>query len=80
MGQQKQGSVGRKRLRILLAGLGFIGCGLAMALVVFFYGPPYNPAWWGIMAAVLALSAAVPPFLAPTIEWVLDGYRRDSRG
>lgn len=80
MGQQRQGSVGSKRLGILLAGLGFAGCGAAMVVTVFFYGPPYNPAWWGIMAAVLALSAAIPPFLVPAIEWVLDGYRRDSQG
>jgi len=80
MGQKNQRSVGRKRLQILLAGLGFVGCGAAMVVTVFFYGPPFNPAWWGIMAAVLVLSAALPPFLAPAVEWVLDGYRRDSQG
>jgi hypothetical protein len=77
-GQQR--SEGRRRLRILLAILGFAGCALGMALVVVFYGPPYNPIWWGIMAVVLGGAIALPPLLAPAIEWVMDGYRQAERG
>ena len=76
---QRGKSIGRRRLRILLAALGFAGCATAMALFVAFYGTPYNPVWWWIMAAVLAGATIVPPLLVPAIEWVLDGYHRDSR-
>lgn len=74
MGQHR-GSEGRRRLRILLASLGFVGCAVAMLLVLVFYGPPYNEIWWGVMAVVLAGAALLPPLLAPAVEWVIDGYR-----
>ena len=76
---QRRGSIGRRRLRIVLAVLGFAGCPTAMVLVVAFYGAPYTPAWWWVMAAVRAAATVIPPLLAPAIEWVLDGYRQDSR-
>ena len=70
-----QRSGGRRRLQVLLGVLGFAGCAVAMALVLVFYGPPYNQMWWGIMAVVLGASGLLPPLLAPAIEWVIDGYR-----
>jgi hypothetical protein len=75
MGQHR-GSEGRRRLRLLLAGLGLSGCVVAMFLFLVFYGFPYNQIWWGVMAVVLAGAALLPPLLAPAVEWVMDGYRR----
>jgi hypothetical protein len=72
MGQRSEG---RRRLQVLLGSLGFAGCAVAMALVLVFYGPPYNQMWWGVMVVVLGAAGLVPPLLAPAIEWVMDGYR-----
>lgn len=73
-------SVGRRRLRILLAGLGFAACAMTMSLVVVFYGPPYNSMWWGIMAAILGLATLLASLLAPLVDWVIAGYRQDPDG
>jgi hypothetical protein len=32
------------------------------------------------MAFVLGGAIALPPLLAPAIEWVMDGYRQAERG
>ena len=47
---------------------------------LFFYGLPYNPVWWMVMAAILAGAAIVPVFCARAVEWVMDGYREDRQG
>ena len=65
---------GRRRLRLVLAGIGAGACAAAMALVLVFYGTPYNPIWWAVMAAVVGGSAAVATLFAPLIEWVIAGY------
>ncbi len=65
---------GRPRLRILLGTLGGGGCLVAMALVLVLYGAPFNPVWWGVMAAILAAACLLPSLLVPAIEWVIDGY------
>ena len=77
---KQQGSVGRRRLQLFLAALAFAGCGLGMALVVVFYGPPYNHIWWGVMAIVLGAAPLVAVLLAPAVEWVMAGYRQDGSG
>ena len=69
---------GRRRLRILLCGLGGLTCAGTMALVLVFYGPPYNPLWWWVMAAVLLGASIVPAFFAAIVEWVIAGYLRGS--
>ena len=72
---------GRRRLRIFMGALGGGACALAMALVLVFYGAPYDPVWWPVMAAVLLGSAGVSALCAPMIEWVIAGYlaRPDGR-
>ena len=67
---------GRRRLRLLLCGLGGTSCAGAMLLVLLLYGPPYAGYWWGVMAAILAASFIAPLVLVPLIEWVIDGYRQ----
>src|SRR3546814_7277887 len=42
---------GRRRLSLLLCGLSGTACAAAMAAFLLFYGAPYNPLWWWIMAA-----------------------------
>ncbi len=70
---------GRRRLRLALAGFGAGTCGAAMALVLVFYGTPFNPIWWAAMAAVMGGSTAVATLFAPLIEWVIAGYRGTPR-
>ena len=54
---------------------GGLACAGLMALVLIFYGPPWNPMWWWVMAAILILAFALPRLLAYPIEWIMDGYR-----
>ncbi len=80
MSERRQRPSGRRRLQILLAVPATAGTAAAMALVLFFYGLPYNPVWWMVMAAILAGAAIVPIFCARAVEWVMDGYREDRQG
>ena len=68
---------GRPRLRILLGALNGGTCLIAMVLVLIFYGTPYDPIWWPIMAAILAGACLLPSLIVPAIEWVIDGYNSD---
>ncbi len=68
---------GRRRLRLLLAGLGAATCAVAMALVLVFYGTPYESFWWPVMGAVLVAAAIVSALCAPAVEWVIAGYLRN---
>ena len=77
MAQIARGSTGRRRLRLVLSVLGLLGTAVAMALVLYFYGPPFNPMWWWVMAGLLVASAFLPWLLVPAVEWVQDGYRKD---
>ena len=61
-------------MRLVLVGLGGASSAAAMAIVLVFYGTPYNPVWWVAMAGVLVFSAAVATLFAPIIEWVIAGY------
>lgn len=65
---------GRRRLRLLLGGLGAAFCATAMAVVLVFYGLPYNPMWWAAMAAILISAAVVSGFCASLVEWAAKGY------
>ena len=65
---------GRRRLRIFMGGLGGGACAAAMAVILVFYGTPYNAYWWPVMAAVLLGAAVVSALCAPVIEWVIAGY------
>jgi hypothetical protein len=71
------GSKGRQRLSILLCGLSGASCAASMAAFLLFYGTPYNPVWWWIMAAILVAAVLLPLSLVPAIEWVIAGYRSD---
>lgn len=71
------GSEGRRRLTLLLCGLGGGSCAGAMLLVLILYGTPYNAIWWAVMGAVLLAAFILPRALVPLIEWVMDGYRSD---
>jgi hypothetical protein len=51
-----------------------------MTAFVLFYGAPYNPMWWWVMAAILAAATLLPLCLVPAIEWVMAGYRGDRNG
>ena len=73
----QQYSEGRTRLRRLLCGVSFLSCAAMMAAVLIGYGTPYNPIWWGGMAAILAAAAVAPLLLVAPIEWVITGYRQD---
>jgi hypothetical protein len=70
--------IGPRRLGLLLSG-GFGGlCAGAMLVVLAVLGAPYNPMWWGVMAAILLAAFLLPPILfLPLVDWVIDGYRRD---
>ena len=72
--------VGRRRLRLVLCPLGGGLCAGAMALVVIFYGAPYNPLWWWAMAGVLAAATMAPLAVVPVVEWVIAGYLDDLGG
>ena len=65
---------GRRRLRLALSGLGGGSCAVAMVLVLVFYGTPYNPMWWAVMAAILVGCALVAALCAPLVEWIIAGY------
>lgn len=58
----------------MLAALGGASSGAAMALILVFYGTPFNPLWWWVMGAILIAAAIVAMALAPVVEWVIDGY------
>lgn len=45
-----------------------------MAMVLVFYGTPYNPVWWWVMGAILVVAFVLPAALVPWIEWVMIGY------
>ncbi len=68
-------SEGRRRLALLLSAASGTLCALAMIVVLIVYGTPYNPMWWGVMAAILVAAVLVPRALAPAVEWVIEGYR-----
>ncbi len=70
-------SEGRRRLTLLLCGLGGAGCAGAMLLVLLLYGAPYALYWWAVMAVILAAAFVAPRALVPTVEWVIEGYRQD---
>lgn len=57
-----------------MGSLGGGGCAAAMLAVLVFYGTPYNPIWWLVMAVILIASAMVPALGAPVVEWVIAGY------
>ncbi len=65
---------GRRRLRVVLAVASGGACAAAMAVVLVFYGAPYNPLWWAVMAAILLSSAIMGAICAPILEWVIAGY------
>jgi len=65
---------GRRRLRLLLGCLGAAGSAGAMVLVLGLYGPPYNPIWWAVMAAILLASGVISGLCAPLVEWAAKGY------
>ncbi len=67
---------GRRRLTLLLCGLGGAGCAGAMLFVLLLYGAPYEPFWWAVMAVILAAAFVVPRALVPLAEWVIEGYRQ----
>jgi hypothetical protein len=73
-------SKGRQRLSVLLCGLSGTTCAVLMTAFVLFYGAPYNPMWWWVMAAILAAATLLPLCLVPAIEWVMAGYRGDRNG
>jgi len=75
----RERSEGRRRLALLMSATSGSLCALAMVVVLVVYGTPYNPLWWGVMAAILVAAVLVPRALAPAVEWVIDGYR-DERG
>lgn len=68
---------GRPRLRVLLGALSGGACLVAMALLLVFYGTPYDPVWWAVMAAALAAACLLPSLFIPAIEWVIEGYSAD---
>jgi len=69
---------GRRRLAIVL---GAVSAGLMatlMAVVLVFYGAPYSPVWWAVMAVILVVAYLAPRFvLVPAVEWVMAGYAAD---
>ena len=67
---------GRRRLRLFLCSLGGLSCAGSMALVLVFYGTPYNPMWWWVMAALLLGAVGLPALFIPVVEWVIAGYLR----
>lgn len=80
MSERQQRLGGRQRLQILLAVPASAGIAAAMALMLYFYGLPYNPLWWVVMAAILVGAVVVPIFCARAVEWVMEGYRQDRQG
>ncbi len=77
MTEARRGSIGRRRLALLLSLSGLLGCAAAMGLVLVFYGTPYNPLWWWVMGAILVVSFFLPRLLVPAVDWVRKGYDLD---
>lgn len=69
---------GRQRLSLLLCGLSVSSCIVLMAAVILLYGAPYNPVWWWVMAAIVFAALVLPLGLVSAIEWVMEGYRRQT--
>ena len=69
---------GRFRLTLLLCGGTGMTCALLMIGVVVFYGTPYNPFWWWVMAGIQTAAIVVPIVLVPAIEWVMACYRQQT--
>ena len=69
---------GRFRLTLLLCGGSGLTCALLMIGVIVFYGTPYNPFWWWVMAGIQVAAIAAPGALVPAIEWVMEGYRQQA--
>ena len=69
---------GPKRLGLLLSGGSGLFCLGLMGFVLAAYGTPYNPVWWGVMAAILVAAVVVPWLILPAVDWVIAGYRKDS--
>ncbi len=67
---------GRLRLTLLLCGLSGSLCTLMMAVILVFYGRPYDLTWWWIMGGILIASFTLPRLLVIAIEWVMEGYRQ----
>ena len=67
--------IGRRRLMLVLAPLGCGACLIAMGLLLVFYGTPYNPIWWWVMAALVIAASGLSCLLVYPIEWVMRGYR-----
>ncbi len=65
---------GRRRLRLFLGGLGAAACAAAMVVVLVFYGLPFNPMWWAVMATTVLAAAVASGLCAPLVEWVAEGY------
>jgi hypothetical protein len=68
---------GRRRLKPLLSLLTGGPCAILMALVLLYYGTPYNPVWWFVMPMVLVAAFVLPWLLVRPIEWVIEGYLDD---
>ena len=68
---------GPRRLGLVLSVLFGGLCVALMAVVLVIYGLPYNPLWWGVMAAIQVAAFVVPPLAVPAVDWVIDGYRQD---
>ncbi len=68
---------GRQRLSIVVGAVCGTTCLVAMAVVLVVYGAPYQPVWWWVMAAILAVSCLLGRIVAPAVEWVLEGYLED---
>lgn len=67
---------GRRRLTIVLSIASGGTCAIAIGLVLYIYGAPYDPSWWWAMAAILAASFVAPAIvIVPAVEWVIVGYR-----
>lgn len=67
-------AIGRRRARIAFGVLGGVASAGAMALVLIFYGQPYDPVWWWVMGGILIAAVVVPVGLVPVFDWVMDGY------
>lgn len=69
--------LGPKRLALLLSGSSGLACAAMMGVVLVVYGTPYNPLWWGVMAAIETAALVLPLALLPLVDWVIAGYRQD---
>lgn len=73
----RQGRQGPRRLALVLSGSSGLACAAMMGAVLLVYGTPYNPLWWGVMAAIEAGALLLPLAFLPVIDWVIAGYRHD---